>query len=382
MSKKAKKCYILKFLIFVPVENFYKDIFWVGGQYTVTEAKKPSLRTGFLRGENMGISISHTDKRSKYPHSLRRFLPEALCAEIDAGAVFEIEEIRLRAGSRVTLTTSRGTVFLRTLLSQKDISEILAEMCGHSLYAYSDMINCGYVTLDGGVRVGVCGRAAVEDGRVIGVYGISSLNIRIPSDVRGIGEGICRLIRGMTGSRGVLIYSPPGVGKTTLLRSVARSMGSGARPWRVAVIDTRGELCCFGDMNGAAIDVLLGYPKGIGIEIAARTMNAQLMVCDEIGEEREISSILYAQNCGVPLLASAHGDSIEGLLRRSGIAELHRAGVFGAYVRISRRDGTREYDYKITTAEEADDILQNNGRARTACVRNSLGISSERQAQG
>ena len=312
----------------------------------------------------MGIHISHTEKRAKYPVSLRRFLPESLLREIEVGgASYDIEEIRLRAGGEVALTTSRGNLFLHKILDQREIAEILANMCGHSLYAYSDMINNGYVTLEGGVRVGVCGRAAVEDERVIGVYAISSMNIRIPGDIRGVGGEVCRLLREMTSSRGVLIYSAPGVGKTTLLRSVARTMGSGENAVRVAVIDTRGEIACFPDMHSAAIDVLSGYPKGIGIEIAARTMNAQLMVCDEIGEEREIRSILYAQNCGVPLLASAHGDNVEGLLQRRGIAELHRAGVFGAYVKISRRQGSREYDYKITTSEEADDILQNSRRA-------------------
>lgn len=314
----------------------------------------------------MGINISHTEKRKKYPATLKRLLPEKLLAEIDMINISAIEEIRLRAGARAALTTPRGNVFLKCIFTQKEIAEILSDMCGHSLYAYSDMINNGYVTLDGGVRVGICGRAAVEDEHIIGVYGISSLNIRIPADIRGIGGEICALIRGMTSSRGVLVYSPPGVGKTTLLRSVARRMGNGAEALRVAVIDTRAEIACFDGMGDATIDVLSGYPKGIGIEIAARTMNAQLMICDEIGEEREIKSILYAQNCGVPLLASAHGDSISGLLSRRGISALHKAGVFGAYVAISRRADSREYDYKITTAEEADDILQNNGRSCAA----------------
>ena len=366
---------------FLHWENHLKGHIFGGVSVYCYRSKKPSLSTTPWHLEvDVGVSILHTEKREKYPALLKRFLPMTLCREIDERVGLDnIEEIRLRADRRVALTTNRGNIFLSCILSQKEISEILAEMCGHSLYAYSDMINNGYVTLDGGIRVGVCGRAAIEDERIIGVYGISSLNIRIPSDVRGVGGEICRLLRGMPTARGVLIYSPPGVGKTTPLRSVALMMGSGADALRVAIIDTRGELSCFADSQSAAIDVLLGYPKGIGIEIAARTMNAELMVCDEIGEEREVRSILYAQNCGVPLLASAHGDGIDGLLRRRGILELHRAGVFGAYVGISRKDGSPMYNYKITTSEEADDILQNSGSADSVDQRRALGGASERR---
>ena len=114
-------------------------------------------------------------------------------------------------------------------------------------------------------------------------------------------------------------------------------------------------------LKEAAIDMLSGYPKPLGIEIAARTMNAQLMVCDEIGGEDEADAIISAQNCGVPLLASAHGENIEGLLRRPQILKLHHAGVFGAYVRIARDPLAIDYRYEIRRAEEADAVLQNSG---------------------
>ena len=142
---------------------------------------------------------------------------------------------------------------------------------------------------------------------------------------------------------------------------ITYEMANGVGALRVAVIDSRGEIGCFDGMKKGSIDVLTGYPKGIGIEIAARTMNAQLMVCDEIGDEREIRPILYAQNCGVPLLATAHGDNISGVLHRYGIYELHRAGIFGAYVHIQRSVNGGDYKYTVTSAEEADDILQNSG---------------------
>ncbi len=310
----------------------------------------------------MGVKISYTDKISRYPEILNRYLPTSLCEEINSAFLWgeKIEEIRIRAGRSTSLTLRDRNLSLQHIMSPTAVGEMIASMCGHSLYAYSEMINQGYITLEGGIRVGICGRASVKEDKIIGVYDISSVNIRIPSEVRGVGGSICELLRSMKGCRGVLVYSPPGVGKTTLLRSVAYSMANGTDAKRVVVIDTRGEIGCFEGMRGGNIDVLVGYPKGIGIDIAARTMNAQLMVCDEIGEEREVAAILYAQNSGVPLLASAHGENIKGLLSRRGIAKLHRAGVFGAYARIERKGRVGDYSYEITTAEAADDILQNN----------------------
>ncbi len=310
----------------------------------------------------MATTVLNSIRRGLYPSALDKFLPPRLVSELrELRGSEKIEEIRLRAFGRCSLTVSNGNIFLNTALTRQELGSTLARMCGNSLYAHKDTINNGYLTLEGGIRVGICGRAATADGNVLGVYDISALNIRLPSPIRSVGEPVCRLIKGMKQSSGVLVYSPPGVGKTTLLRSVAYNMSSGAEAWRVALIDTRGELGCFEEMRGVSMDILSGYPKGIGIEIAARTMNAQLMVCDEIGGEGEARSIISAQNCGVPLLASAHGDTVRGLLRRTEIYRLHKAGVFGVYVGIERLAGKVDYRYTVTTAGEADAFLQDSG---------------------
>ena len=304
----------------------------------------------------MSVRITTVKKIELYPDSLRYYLPSRVIDEIEAcrGRFARIEEIRLRADSYASLSTDRGNLMLRCVVTREEMRETVSLMCGRSLYAHSNTINNGYVTLEGGIRVGICGRASVVCGRINGVYDISALNIRIPSDIKSVGEMICRLLRETEDGKGVLIYSPPGVGKTTLLRSVAHKMASGSSMWRVALIDSRGELGIFRGDRCSAIDVLSGYPKDKGIEIAARTMNPQLMVCDEIGDEDEARAIISAQNCGVPLLASAHGENISALLCRSAILALHKARIFGAYVRIERAKTGVEYRYTVHSAKEAD----------------------------
>jgi stage III sporulation protein AA len=117
------------------------------------------------------------------------------------------------------------------------------------------------------------------------------------------------------------------------------SLGGGDEPWRVAVVDSRGELGMGLEDPALTVDILTGYPRAKGVEIAARTMNPQLIVCDELGDPREAEAILALQNCGIPFLASAHAGSTEELLRREGLLRLHRGRVFGLYVGLRRQGG-------------------------------------------
>jgi len=268
-----------------------------------------------------------------------------------------IEEIHLRRGSRASVICNGENITIDYVAEGDELDELLSRLCGGSLYAYRDSINEGYVTVEGGVRVGVCGLAAVENGRLVGVSRVTSLVLRIPHRTpSGVGGEIRRLLESDGMTRGVLIYSPPGVGKTTVLRGAISCLACGESRRRVAVVDTRGELGACLDAKDVLVDILSGYPRRRGIEIAARTLNAQVIVCDEIGDADEASAIEAAHNCGIPLVASAHSASLGELLRKPGILRLHRSRCFGKYVRISRR-GRFSFNYDTVDWDHADGIL-------------------------
>lgn len=296
-----------------------------------------------------------------------RWLPTALIELLSAPLMAAVEryiprgcapeEIRLRAERCASLTVGGQNVMTNIRMTSRELSDLLTRMCGGSLYAYTEQIRQGFITLPQGVRVGVIGRAAMENGQIVGVREISSLCIRIPHVHRDVGGEICCVLedqrRKGQGHRGVLIYAPPGVGKTTLLRGVAARLAGGACPWRTVVIDTRGELSFAWETARLCLDVLTGYPRPLGVEIAARTMGAEVMICDEIGDTDEAMALVSAHNVGVPLVATAHGGSVDQILRRTGIRLLHEARIFGVYAGI-RRDGQGGFLYDMTEWEEAD----------------------------
>lgn len=293
------------------------------------------------------------------PPALGALLPPRLCREIGSLALGAdaVEEVRLRRGHVVSLTVGGRNLRLSTCLSPTEIEDVLHAMCQGAPYAFQEQLCQGFLTLDGGIRVGVCGHAGVKDGRVSGVRDVTALSIRIPAPVPSVGEEICQLLLDMQLTRGVLIYAPPAVGKTTLLRAVAARMAGGERPCRVAVIDTRGELGYALTAPSLLVDLLSGYPRDVALSIAVRTLSAQLILSDEIGDMSDAQEILSAHAAGVPLVATAHAATLAELLARPGIRMLHDARAFGAYVRIARRADCFDFTYDVTTREAADALL-------------------------
>ncbi len=296
------------------------------------------------------------NRRMLLPHFLEDMLPPALSEELDrvVPPSFFPEELRLRRDRVASVTVAGENIRLGTVCTGAEMERLLMRMCAGSLYAHSETLNEGYLVLPGGVRVGVCGRAAVVGGRITGIEGITAFSVRLPHRTPSVGGEICTLFETFSRTRGVLLFSPPGVGKTTLLRGIAAQLAGGARPLRVAVVDTRGELAVFGEGEELLLDVLSGYPRGRGIGIATRTMAAQVIVCDEIGDLAEAQEIVAAHTGGVPLIATAHAGSARELLSRPGMRLLHEARCFGAYVGVTRAAGLYAYSFDVTDWEAAD----------------------------
>ena len=257
---------------------------------------------------------------------------------------FEAEEIRLRAGSPLTVVTSAGERAGRLIPDERWLYGLLIRICGGSMHSYGDCIAEGWAPLPDGGRVGVCGRAVVEGDKVTGVSGVYSLNLRISHSVSGVGREICEYFASGRYSKGILICSLPGVGKTTLLRDVAATLARPPYLRRVAVIDTRSELWRADMFRGTLADRFDRYPRGAGIELAVRTMSPHCIVCDELGGS-ETGAVLRAQSSGVPLIASAHAKGAEGALKRRGLRELCEEGVFGCIVGLSRRGDEFSFDF-------------------------------------
>ena len=299
----------------------------------------------------MQTIVNLTRRTLTLPKILCDILPLHLTDAICGCGAPRAEELRLHAGRFATVTCNGKNHFTDVCLREEEINGILKRMCKDSLYAYTQHINEGYLSLQGGIRVGVCGNARLENGLVIGVSDISGLMIRIPHPPRLSADTLVQQLKAGPGLGGLLIYAPPGVGKTTLLRALASEISRGCDGRRTVAVDTREELSPVLSGESNLLDILVGYPRAIGIEIAVRSMGAELVICDEIGNAQDADAILMAANCGVPIIATAHAASVHQLLHRPAFARLHDAEVFSAYVGINRHP-SEGFLYHVTKREE------------------------------
>jgi stage III sporulation protein AA len=250
-----------------------------------------------------------------------------------------ISEIRLRTVGKNSVTVSGEKVPLASSVSPEDMSKTVSVLCGGSLYANRDGIREGYISLPGGVRVGVCGEARYDGGKLVGISNITSLVFRIPTD-SFFGSGA--LYEAWLSCRhGMLIYSPPGVGKTTALRTLVGLIAGGRSGEEVCVVDERREFS-HESYNRASVDILRGYKRAEGMEIALRTLSPGVIAVDEVGRLSEAEAMLESMNSGVKIIATAHSGSLDELRKRANMKPFFAAGIFDVFVGISLKLGRRE----------------------------------------
>jgi len=265
------------------------------------------------------------------------YLPRRLHGEILRLADQQsVEEIRLRRSMPLSVTAGGRNLRGCGMMTPKEAQETLLAVCGGSLYTHMPTLTRGYVSLPNGIRVGIVGVATERDGSIDAVRDITSISFRIPRSVRGQCGPILHCMEANEFAYGVLIFSLPGVGKTTLLRDIAISLSSAPYLKRVALIDSRNELFRPAEFASCLCDPLLGYPKDVGITLAVRNLSPQVVICDEIGTDLEASAILSVHPSGVPLIATVHGNDLNEIRQRSGISALIERGVFRHFFRLKR----------------------------------------------
>ena len=269
----------------------------------------------------------------------------------------KLQEIRLRVGQPIILKMNRQEVGLSDegickvesgyRISKQDVSDLLRCMSDFSLYALEDELRQGFLTLEGGHRVGLVGKVVLENNRIKTLKHISGMNIRIAHEVIGCSERIMPYVLSRERVYHTLIVSPPGCGKTTLLRDMILQLSegfSGYGPYTVVVVDERSEIaaCYLGvpqNHLGRRTDVLDACPKVEGMRMLLRSMGPQIVAVDEIGKEEDCEALREMLSAGVSLLCTVHGKDEKECLRRPKLKELLEEGLFERLIILSSRQG-------------------------------------------
>ena len=256
------------------------------------------------------------------------------------------EEIRLRAGKPIYAVWNDTEHKLgEYIVTQNNLQEILSRAARYSVHSYSEYIAQGFLPLDGGHRLGICGTAVINNGKISGIRTISSLNLRIAQEYIGCADSLMPHIFFKNGRpKNVLILSPPAYGKTTLLRDLIRQVSN--KGIRISIADERGELAALN--NGVAqFDIgihtdVIEAPKVEAVLLLLKTMSPKIIALDEITSPNDLKAIDYAGNCGVGIFASAHAINIEDLKNRPLYSEMMKLNIFDIIISLEKHENTRK----------------------------------------
>lgn len=256
--------------------------------------------------------------------------------------IYDNREFFVGEGGR--LNTSMNEIYIVT---PEDIRNTLDFISRYSLYAYEDEIRQGFITIQGGHRVGIAGKVIMEEQGIKTIRHIAFLNIRLSHQVKGCGEELLSRIGDEKGVRHTLIISPPRCGKTTLLRDLIRLLSDGTEERTgvtVGVVDERSEIgACYQGVPqndlGKRTDILDCCPKAYGMLMLIRSMSPVVIAVDEIGSREDIEAIEYVINAGCTILATVHGNSIEDIRNKPVLRRLVEERIFERYVVLNNKGG-------------------------------------------
>ena len=251
-----------------------------------------------------------------------------------------VQEIRIRAGCPIFVRVNGNEVRLNGYADSRLIRELMELFANHSLYAYEEEIRQGYMTIEGGHRVGISGKAVLDGRQIRTIKDISGLNIRLAHEWKGCAELVLPWLYQNGEIQNTLFISPPGGGKTTILREVIRNVSDGTsydKGRAVSVVDERSELgsCLRGIPQcdlGQRTDIMDGCPKALGMTMMIRSMGPEVLAADEIGAREDLEALRDALRSGVKILVTAHGDSVEDIQKKQVLCEMVEERMFGRYV--------------------------------------------------
>ena len=245
-----------------------------------------------------------------------------------------IEEIRIRSNGNLSFKIGQDLITIFSNITKGEMQEIFENICEKSIYSYTKQIAEGFITIKGGNRVGITGSAVIENGRVINLNYISSLNFRIARQIKDVSNSILKYVINIQNNSifNTIIASPPGGGKTTILRDLVRKISNGMpeinfSPKICGIVDERGEIAAMykgvpqNDI-GENSDVINNVSKSIGINMLIRSMGPQIIVCDEIGTKEDIEAIEKATLSGVKGIFTVHASTIKEIKENPNLSKL------------------------------------------------------------